>query len=52
MATQAQVYFEYGSFRNRLGQQDEARAYLEQARELLDSLGETSERERADAELS
>jgi len=50
-ATRAQVYFEYGLFRNRLGQQDEARAYLEQARELFDSLGETTERERADAEL-
>ena len=51
VATQAQVSFEYGLFRNRLGQQDEARAYLEQARELYDSLGEAAERERADAEL-
>jgi tetratricopeptide (TPR) repeat protein len=51
VATRAQVYFEYGLFHNRLGQQDEARAYLEQARELFDSLGETAERERADAEL-
>jgi tetratricopeptide (TPR) repeat protein len=51
VTTQAQVYFEYGLFRNRLGQQDEARAYLEQARELFESLGETAERERADAEL-
>ena len=51
VATQARVYFEYGLFRNRLGQQDEARAYLEQARELFDSLGETAERERAAAEL-
>jgi len=51
VATQAQVSFEYGLFRNRLGQQDEARAYLEQARELYDSLGERVQRERADAEL-
>lgn len=51
VATEAQVCFEYGLFRNRLGQQDEARAYLERARELYGSLGETVERERADAEL-
>ena len=51
VATEAQVYFEYGLFRNRLGQRDEARAYLERARELYASLGETAERERADAEL-
>ena len=50
-ATRAHVFFEYGLFRNRLGQRDEARAYLEQARELFASLGETAERERADAEL-
>ena len=51
VATQAQMYFEYGLFRNRLGHQDEARAYLEQAREMFGSLGEAAERERADAEL-
>jgi tetratricopeptide (TPR) repeat protein len=51
VATEAQVYFEYGLFRNRLGQRDEARAYLERARELYASLGESAERERADAEL-
>src|SRR5437867_3851253 len=51
VATEAQVYHAYGLFRSRLGQQDEARAYLERARELFDSLGEAVERERVDAEL-
>jgi tetratricopeptide (TPR) repeat protein len=51
VATEAQVYHAYGLFRNRLGQRDEARAYLERARELFDSLGETVERERVEAEL-
>ena len=48
---EAQVYHAYGLFRNRLGQREEARAYLERARELFDSLGEAVERERVDAEL-
>jgi len=51
VATEAQVYHAYGQFRSRLGQQDEARAYLERARELFDSLGEAVERERVEAEL-
>ena len=51
VATEAQVYHAYGLFRGRLGQQDEARAYLERARELFDSLGEAVERERVEAEL-
>jgi len=50
-AAEAQVYHDYGLFRSRLGQQEEARAYLERARELFDSLGEAGERERIDAEL-
>jgi tetratricopeptide (TPR) repeat protein len=50
-ATEAQVYHAYGLFRSRLHQQDEARAYLERAREILDSLGEAVERERVEAEL-
>ena len=50
-AAEAQVYHAYGLFRSRLGQQEEARAYLERARELFDSLGEAVERERVDAEL-
>ena len=48
---EAQVYHAYGLFRSRLGQAEEARAYLERARELFESLGETVERERVDAEL-
>ncbi len=51
VATEAQVYHAYGLFRSRLGQQEEARAYLERARELFDSLGEAVERERVEAEL-
>ena len=51
VATEAQVCHAYGLFRGRLGQQDEARAYLERARELFDSLGEAVERERVEAEL-
>jgi len=51
LATEAQVYLAYGLFRSRLGQQDEARAYLERAREIFDSLGEAVERERVEAQL-
>ena len=51
VATEAQVYFAYGQFRSKLGQHEEARAYLERARELFDSLGEAVERDRAEAEL-
>ena len=51
VVTEAQVYLAYGLFRSRLGQPDEARAYLERARELFDSLGEAVERERVDEEL-
>jgi len=50
-ASEAQVYFEYGLFRLGLGQQEEARAYLERAREIFQSLGETVRRERVEAEL-
>lgn len=50
-AAEAQVYHAYGLFRSRLGQREEARAYLEHARALFDSLGEAVERERIDAEL-
>jgi hypothetical protein len=46
-----EVYFEYGLFRERVGQLDEARAYLERAREMFASTGEAGERERAEAEL-
>jgi tetratricopeptide (TPR) repeat protein len=50
-AVQAQVYREYGLFRERLEQWEEARAYLERAREIFDSLGDAVERARVDAEL-
>lgn len=49
--TEAQVYLEYGLFREHVGQMDEARAYLERAREIYASVGDTGERERAEAEL-
>ncbi len=49
--TEAQVYLEYGLFRERLGQREEARAYLERAREIFASLGEAVERDRVEAEL-
>jgi tetratricopeptide (TPR) repeat protein len=50
-AIEAQVYREYGLFRRLLGQHEEARAYLERAREIFESLGEAVERERVEAEL-
>jgi tetratricopeptide (TPR) repeat protein len=50
-AAEAQVYLEYGVFRERFGQFEEARAYLERAREIFDSLGEANARERVEAEL-
>lgn len=50
-AIEAHVYLEYGLFRNRLGHQEEARAYLERAREIFESLGEAVERQRVEAAL-
>jgi len=50
-AAEAQVYLEYGLFRERFGQLEEARAYLERAREIFESLGEAVARERVEAEL-
>jgi len=50
-AVGAQVYVEYGLFSRRLGQREEARVYLERAREIFESLGEAGERERVEAEL-
>ncbi|HYK83524.1 MAG TPA: tetratricopeptide repeat protein [Gemmatimonadales bacterium] len=50
-AIEAQVYLEYGLFRERLGQREEARAHLEHAREIFASLGEAAERERVEAVL-
>jgi tetratricopeptide (TPR) repeat protein len=50
-AEQARVYHEYGSFRGRLGQGTEARAYLEQARDLFEALGRTIEVARVTEEI-
>jgi tetratricopeptide (TPR) repeat protein len=51
LAAEAQVYLEYGLFRERLGQHEDARAYLERAREIFTYLGEAVERTRVEAEL-
>ena len=48
---EAAVYEEYGNFRMRLGQADEARAYLERARDLLEKLGQTGDLARVRQEL-
>ena len=51
VAVEAKVYFEYGRYAEALGQHDEARAYLERAREIFASVGEAVEQQRAEAEL-
>jgi tetratricopeptide (TPR) repeat protein len=48
---EARVYHAYGLFRQACGGPDEARAYLERAREIFRSLGVAAEVERVDAEL-
>jgi tetratricopeptide (TPR) repeat protein len=45
------VYFEYGLFKAKVGQRDEARAYLERAREIFESVGGMVELERVRDEL-
>jgi tetratricopeptide (TPR) repeat protein len=50
-ADEAWVHREYGLFRLRLGQPDEARAYLERAQELFGALGRTLEVARVREEL-
>jgi len=50
-ALEAQVNQEYGLFCTALGSRDEARAYLERAREIFEALGETSEIEKVREEL-
>lgn len=50
-AVEAQVYLEYGRFRQSLEQLDEARAYFERARSLFASVGENHKRDGVDAEL-
>jgi tetratricopeptide (TPR) repeat protein len=50
-ALEAEVCYEYGVFKHHLGQQDEARAYLERARELYEGVGGAATLERVRAEL-
>src|SRR5436190_873626 len=48
---EADVYCEYARFRAIMGDRDEARAYLERARELLEPFGDDAARERIDEDL-
>jgi len=48
---EADVYREYARFRAIMGDRDEARAYLERARELLEPFGDAAARERIDEDL-
>lgn len=48
---EADVYSEYARFRAGMGDRNEARAYLERARELLEPFGDKIARERVDEEL-
>jgi len=48
---EGEVYHEYGAFRNRLGQREEARAYLERAREVFESVGGGPKLDEVRAEL-
>jgi len=48
---EAQVLYEYGVFKESLGQGEEARAYLERAQELLEGTGGRADLERVKAEL-
>ena len=48
---EADVYSEYARFRLAMGDRDEARAYLERARELLEPFGDAIARERVDEDL-
>ncbi|HYS21294.1 MAG TPA: tetratricopeptide repeat protein [Gemmatimonadales bacterium] len=50
-STEAHVYHEYGVFRGRLGSREEARAYLEKAGGIFESLGQVAELEQVQAEL-
>lgn len=49
---EAEVYLEYGLFRREFNDQEEARAYLERAREILDGGGHDPLLARVDAELA
>jgi tetratricopeptide (TPR) repeat protein len=48
---EAEAYYEYGLFRRTFDDPYEARAYLERAREILETLGDTPALARVDAEL-
>jgi tetratricopeptide (TPR) repeat protein len=48
---EADAYYEYGLFRRSFDDSYEARAYLERAREILETIGDTSALSRVDAEL-
>jgi hypothetical protein len=50
-ALEGDVYHGYGLFRGRLGNREEARAYLERAREIFESVGGGSELARVREEL-
>jgi tetratricopeptide (TPR) repeat protein len=49
---EAEVYLEYGLFRKRLGELEEAEAYLGRAREILEAIGNGPLLARVDAELA
>jgi len=49
---EAEAYLEYALFRRELGDTDEARAYLERAREILESVGDGNTLARVDAALA
>lgn len=48
---EADAYYEYGLFRRRFDDPYEARAYLERAREILETLGDAAALARVDGEL-
>ncbi|MBI4502673.1 MAG: tetratricopeptide repeat protein [Gemmatimonadetes bacterium] len=50
-ALEGEVYYGYGLFRGQLGNREEARAYLERAREIFESVGGGSELARVREEL-
>jgi tetratricopeptide (TPR) repeat protein len=49
---EAEVYAEYGRFRNEVGEREEARGYLERAREIFHSIGDERAASRIEDELS
>ena len=48
---EAQVRYDYGRFRERLGSADEALAHFERAREIFESVGASAELERVRFDL-